>query len=95
MRGHTKHKKAKTSKDIVHHFKIRCFQRLGIFIDEGQLKQRMLKHELPVLWSESNSKTHFQVPKDMLPEGFNREIVAVYDKTRHEFVTVLFKDGRY
>ena len=95
MLHYSKPQKAKTSKDIVHHFKTRCFQRLGIFINEEDLKRRMVKNELPVLWSESNSKTHFQVPTDMLPKGFNREIVAVYDKTRHEFVTVLFKDGRY
>ncbi len=95
MHHHSKPKKAKTAEDVVHHFKMRCFQRLGIFIDIETLKSRMLKHDLPVVWSESNSKTHFQIPADMLPKGFNREVVAVYDKARHEFVTVLFKDGRY
>ena len=73
------------------HFAMRCIQRIGFPIDEVELKARLVANELTRTWRESNIKTHFLVPKDMLPNGFPMEIEAVYDSKRHEFVTVLFR----
>ena len=54
----------------------------------------MKENKLSHAWRESNTKTHFSVPKDLLPKDFVREIEVVYDSSKHEFVTVLFKDGK-
>lgn len=62
-------------------------------LSQDELKKRMGSHRLSVVRRESNTRTHFLVPKDMLPSGHSREMVAVYDKSRHYFVTVLFNDG--
>ena len=63
-----------------------------MILSQSELKNRMLKHELSVVMRESNARTHFLVPKDMLPDWHKNEMVAVYDKRRHTFVTVLYKD---
>lgn len=88
-----KRKRKKTPDDLKRHFSVRCIQRVGFPIDEEELKRRMVRHALSFLWKESNTKSHFLVPKDMLPVSCMREIEAVYDSKLHEFVTVLFRDG--
>lgn len=87
----SRHKKRKTARDLKRHFSMRCIQRVGFPIDECELKKRMVANALLFTGRESNVKTHFLVPKDMLPVGFSREVEAVYDSKRHEFVTVLFR----
>ena len=86
-------KRKKTSADVVNHFNLRCMERIGMVLSQSELKNRMLEHKLTVVRRESNARTHFLVPKDMLPVWHKREMVAVYDKNRHNFVTVLFKNG--
>lgn len=86
-------KKRKRGADIVHHFNLRCLERIGVVLSQEELKRRLGKHQLELVRKESNTRTHFLVPKDLLPEGHSREMVAVYDKSRHYFVTVLFNDG--
>ena len=93
MSWHWRPKKKKKAGNLKRHFKMRCIQRIGAPLDEEELKRRMRANMLSWLWRESNTKTHFSVPRDMLPKGFNREIEVVYDSDRHEFVTILFKDG--
>ena len=73
---------------------MRCIQRIGAVIDDAELKRRLKENKLPHAWRESNTKMHFTVPKDLLPKDFGREIEVVYDSSKHEFVTVLFKDGK-
>ena len=86
-------KKKKTKDDIARHFRVRCMERLGAFLSSDELRRRMIERQLKVVCKESSTRTHFLVPKEMLPETCTREIVAVYDKKRHDFVTVLFNDG--
>ena len=88
------HRKQKKARDLKRHFAMRCIQRVGFPIDEVALKKRLVANALTLTRRESNVKTHFLVPKDMLPNGFPREIEAVYDSKRHEFVTVLFGNAR-
>ena len=88
------HKKQKKARDLKRHFAMRCIQRVGFPIDEVELKKRLVANELTRTWRKSNIKTHFLVPKDMLPVGVPTEIEAVYDSKRHEFVTVLFSNAR-
>lgn len=83
-------KKKKKSADVMRHFNRRCMERIGMLLSQKELKNRMLKHELSVVMRESNERTHFLVPQDLLPKWHTREMVAVYDKKRHCFVTVLF-----
>ena len=85
-------KKKKKSADVIRHFNRRCMERIGMLLSQKELKNRMLKHELSVVMRESNERTHFLVPKDMLPNWHKNEMVAVYDKRRHDFVTVLYKN---
>lgn len=64
-----------------------------MILPQDELKRRMEKHLLPVVYKQSNAKTFFRVPEDLLPPWHTREITVVYDKRRHSFVTVLFNDG--
>lgn len=86
-------KKKKSGADIVRHFNIRCIERIGIALPQDELKRRLVNHTLEFVRKESNMRTHWRIPKDLLPKGHTRDMVAVYDKSRHHFVTVLFNDG--
>lgn len=80
-------KKAKKRGDVVAHFQRRCMERLGYVIPQDELKADMEAHRLRVHSKQSNTKTHFlYTTKD------GREVVVVYDKMRHAFVTVLFPE---
>lgn len=87
-------KRRKKPEDLKRHFSMRCIQRIGIGLDSEELKRRMKANLLVLSWRESNTKVHYIVPSNMLPAGFKREVEAVYDSSKHEFVTVLFKDGK-
>ena len=86
--------KKKKCSDLQRHFHLRCMERLGIIIHVDELKKRLQEHELKFIRRESNAKTHWLVPKDMLPRGFTRRVIAVYDSIRHQFVTVLYYHGK-
>lgn len=88
MRGSLR-KTKKKAKDCIAHFEFRCLQRLGVVLSQDMLKQLMLEHRLEVVCRESTNKTHFKVPQYLLPNRHKEEVVAVYDKVRHCFVTVL------
>lgn len=94
MKGRWTSKKKKKPEDLHRHFVMRCIQRIGSVIDDAELKRRLKENKLSPAWRESNTKMHFTVPKDLLPKDFGREIEVVYDSSKHEFVTVLFKDGK-
>ena len=83
----------KRRSDLQRHFHLRCMERIGIILHPDELKNRMQNRELEYVRKESNTKTHWLVPKDMLPKDYKRRIVAVYDSVRHQFVTVLFDDN--
>ena len=87
MKGRRVSKKKKQPEDLRRHFQMRCIQRIGAIINDEELKRRMRANLLSHAWRESNIKMHFTVPMD-------REIEAVYDSSKHEFVTILFKDGK-
>ena len=86
-------KKRKKGADLIHHFNFRCMERIGIILSQEDLKRRMNNHTLECIRKDSNTRTLFLVPKDMLPKGHTREMAVVYDRVRHNFVTVLFNDG--
>ena len=94
MKGHWGSKKKKKPEDLHRHFVMRCIQRIGVVINDTELKRRLQANELSPTWRESNTRMHFMVPKDLLPKDFGREIEVVYDSSKHEFVTILFKDGK-
>ena len=84
-------KKKKKPMQIKMHFLRRCMERIGSPIDSNRLKELMLSNSMEMVCRESNNRTHWLVPKALLPKGYEREIVAVYDGVRHEFVTVLYR----
>ena len=85
-------RKKKKPFQVKRHFVTRCIERIGFPIDYDALKHEMDKGALTLSWKQSNTRTHWDVPTWLLPKGFGRKIVAVYDRTRHEFVTVLYKN---
>lgn len=92
----------KTKEDVVAHFQKRCMERLGFIIRQRDLKTAMdnLNSGLVVFSKrQSNSKSHFRLSGRFLESyGYKNDsvdVVAVYDRIRHNFVTVLLygKDG--
>lgn len=86
-------KRKKKGADLVHHFNRRCMQRIGVVLPQDELKRRMNKNQLTAVRKMSNTRTLFLIPRDMLPPWHRREMLAVYDKERHSFVTVVFRAG--
>ena len=78
-------KRKKTSKICAKHFKTRCCQRLGIVLNQDELKKMMQNGKLKFLFKQSNTKTHWQIT---IPST-RKSAVLVYDKMRKVFVTVL------
>lgn len=83
MRRRLKHKK--TSRICAEHFKTRCCQRLGVVLDQDELKRMMQDGKLKFLRKQSNTKTHWL----MKVPSTGKNVVLVYDKPRKVFVTVL------
>ena len=78
-------KRKKTSKICAEHFKTRCCQRLGVVLNQDELKKMMQNGQLKFLFKQSNTKTHWQIT---VPST-GKSAVLVYDKLRNVFVTVL------
>lgn len=100
---HHRHKRPqKTHADIVEHFQMRCRERLGgTIIKQESLRRGVESKALICHGKQSCTKTWFEMPYWWLGlMGFkqanpNITYIAVYDKPRHGFVTVLLfdKDG--
>ena len=93
-RRFNKKKDPKTREIVISHFQKRCIQRLGVILKQRDLKLAMNNPELMVpILRQSNTKTHFKISSTFLKtlgiDIENSEIVLVYDKARHNFVTVL------
>ena len=84
--------KKKKPYNVKMHFSKRCIERIGFPIDSNRLKSLLVENKLQNVMRESNNKTHWLVPKELLPVEWDKEMVAVYDKVRHEFVTVIFRN---
>ena len=82
-------KRKKTPKICAEHFKTRCCQRLGMVLDQDELKKMMLEGKLRFLFKQSNTRTHWLLE---IPET-GKSAVLVYDKPRGVFVTVLDPEG--
>ena len=80
-------KQPKTHDDCVAHFQKRCIERLGYILHQRFLKEEMQAGRLKVHSKQSNNRTLFR-----LPRKYGRDLVVVYDRMRHAFVTVLFLD---
>ena len=78
-------KKKKTHDDLVRHFQLRCKERLGYVLTQKFLKEELANRRLPFHSKQSNTRTRY-----ILPRKWGRDLVVVYDKIRHAFVTVLF-----
>lgn len=80
-------KKPKTHDDCVQHFQKRCLERIGYILNQRFLKEEMHLGHLKLHSRQSNSRTRF-----LLPRKYGRDLVVVYDKLRHAFVTILYLD---
>ena len=84
--------KEKTKDIVVSHFQKRCRQRLGVVLTQRFLKERLM---FPGQRCErqSNTRTKFHLDRKTRDElGISSDfsdVVVVYDKLRHCFVTVL------
>ena len=76
----------KTQKDCMRHFKKRCEERIGYVPTQQYLKNELKHGRLKLHSRQSNSRTRFLWTQK---DGTN--LVLVYDKVRHVFVTVLFE----
>lgn len=83
--------KAKTKEIVVSHFQKRCRQRLGIVLTQSFLKERLFPGQS--CEKQSNTRTKFHLDNKTKDElGISSDfsdVVVVYDKLRHCFVTVL------
>lgn len=75
----------KTYKICAEHFKTRCCQRLGVVLEQDELKKMMSDGRLKFLSKQSNTKTHWKY----CIQSTGKYVVLVYDKLRNVFVTVL------
>ena len=87
-----RHKKEKTKDVVVSHFQKRCKQRLGVVLTQRFLKERLM-FPGQSCEKQSNTRTKYHLDKQFrnelgIPERFS-DVVVVYDKLRHSFVTVL------
>lgn len=93
--GMFKRKQKKTADDIVMHFQKRCLERLGIILNQRELKRLMAERQLVTLCKQSNTKTLFKLLKERYngKQLLQFDVVLAYDKTRHAFVTVMPYDS--
>lgn len=84
-----KHKKAKTSEDLVKHFQKRCIERIGIILNQRKLKDLMINHKMRCIDKLSNTRTMFHLKKEdwNSSDMLQKDVVVIYDKPRHSFVT--------
>ena len=89
--GVLKHRKAKTKDIVVSHFQKRCRQRLGIILSQRFLKEHLFPGQGCEKQSNTRTKCHLdsKIRYELgISTGFS-DVVVVYDKLRHCFVTVL------
>lgn len=85
----------KTADDVIAHFQKRCLERLGIILNQRELKRLMAERQLVPMRKQSNSKTLFRLHKERYngKQLLQTDIVLAYDKIRHAFVTVMPYDS--
>lgn len=72
------------AKNIKRHFTSRCMERVGLFLNPQQLVQKIQKNELPFIKKTSNTRTVW----GYYCEFNKKEYRIVYDKLRHDVVTI-------
>lgn len=84
-----RHKRCKTHGDIVAHFQKRCIERIGIILNQRILKSLRADNKLRRLYVQSHTKTHFLLRKEQYSgaQMLQFDVVVIYDKLRHGFVT--------
>lgn len=82
-------KRCKTHNDIVAHFQKRCLERIGIILNQRVLKKLCAENKLKLLYAQSNTKKHFLLRKEQYngAQMLQFDVVVIYDKLRHGFVT--------
>lgn len=82
-------KRCKTHGDIVVHFQKRCLERIGIILNQKILKSLCTENKLRPLYAQSHTKTHFLLGKEQYngAQMLQFDVVVIYDKLRHGFVT--------
>ena len=82
----------KTKDIVVSHFQKRCRQRLGVVLTQRFLKKCLI-FSGQRCERQSNTRTKYHLDKKIMDElGISSDfsdVVVVYDKLRHCFVTVL------
>lgn len=83
-------KRCKTHGDIVDHFQKRCLERIGIILNQRILKSLCAENKLKPLYAQSHTKTHFLLRKEQYngAQMLQFDVVVIYDKLRHRFVTI-------
>ena len=79
----------KTTEDIVAHFQKRCLERIGIILNQRLLKEMKDEGKLLKIEKQSLIKTKYLLRKEDWngKELLQFDVVLVYDKARHAFVT--------
>jgi len=75
-------------RDLVkRHFSVRCMERLGYIPDEKDLVKKIQAQKLEFLSRQTNRVTKYKWndPVNNIP------CILVYDKERHQIITVLFE----
>ena len=70
------------------HFKRRCFERLGIFLDVHAIIKQIQSNKLKLYKRQSNNKTLWEYTYNEIP------LILVYDKSKKQLITVLFKERK-
>ena len=84
-----RYSKAKKSKNIKKHFNHRCKERLGFKLNSQELVRMIQKNELDFVRRTSNTRTVFRYHCQVN----NRDYNVVYDKLRHDVVTIYKANG--
>ena len=82
-------KPKKTADDLVKHFQKRCLERIGIILNQRILQTLLAEKKLIAIEKQSNTKTKFRLKKELYngKQMLQFDVMLVYDKTRHAFVT--------
>ena len=89
-----RHLHKKTADDLINHFQKRCLQRIGIILNQRQLKELMNTKKMQLLVNQSRTKKMYHLHREdwNAKEMLHKDVVVVYDNVRHAFVTTYLYD---
>ena len=89
-----RHTHKKTAEDLIAHFQKRCMQRIGIILNQRQLKELMCTNKMHLLVNQSRTRKMYHLHREdwNAKEMLHKDVVVVYDNVRHAFVTTYLYD---